>query len=71
MHLRCKKKPNLLVNSLAAAVPMVCLDHLTDAFQGGALNMASSVAGRLHSVGYDMPQIFDVKPMLDKYSVFA
>ncbi|DBA78899.1 TPA: hypothetical protein ACH3X1_008781 [Trebouxia sp. C0004] len=35
------------------------------AFQGGACNMASSVAGCLRSVGYDMPRVFDVMPLLD------
>ena len=43
----------------------VCLDNLTDAFGGGACNMASSLAGCLHSVGYDMPRVCDVIPMLD------
>ncbi|DBB01575.1 TPA: hypothetical protein ACH3X1_000223 [Trebouxia sp. C0004] len=43
----------------------VCLDNLTDAFQGGACNLASSVAGRLRSVGYDMPRVFDVMRLLD------
>ena len=44
-------------NSLAA-LPVgslyhtVCLDSLTDAFQGGACNMASSLASCLHSVGF-------------------
>ncbi len=42
----------------------VCLDNLTDAFQGGACNMASSVAGCLSSVGYDMPRVFDVIPVV-------
>ncbi len=61
-------------NSLAA-LPVgsfyhaVCLDDLTDAFQGVACNMASSVAGCLHSVGYDMPCVFDVKPVPDVGSI--
>ena len=61
-------------NSLAA-LPVgsfyhtVCLDNLTNAFQGGACNMASSVAGCLRSVGYDMPRVFDVMPLLDIDSI--
>ncbi len=57
-------------NSLAA-LPVgscyhtVCLDNLTDAFQKGACNVASSVAGWLRSVGYNMPRVFDVMPLLD------
>ena len=57
-------------NSLAA-LPVgslyhtVCLDSLTDAFQGGACNMASSLASCLHSVGFDMPRVHDVVPLLD------
>ena len=47
----------------------VCLDNLTDAFQGGACNMASSVAGCLSSVGYDMPRVFDVIPLLEIDSI--
>ncbi|DBB12818.1 TPA: hypothetical protein ACH3X3_005582 [Trebouxia sp. C0006] len=47
----------------------VCLDSLTDAFQGGACNMASSVAGCLSSVGYDMPRVFDVIPLLEIDSI--
>ena len=43
----------------------VCLDNLTDAFGGGACNMASSLAGCLNSVGYDMPRVCDVIPILD------
>ena len=61
-------------NSLAA-LPVgsfhhtVCLDNLTDAFQGGACNMASSVASCLRSVGYDMPHVSDVMPLLDIDSI--
>ena len=47
----------------------VCLDNLTDAFQGGACNMASSVAGCLSSVGYDMPRVFVVIPLLEIDSI--
>ncbi len=47
----------------------VCLDNLTDAFQGGACNMASSVASCLGSVGYDMPRVFDVIPLLEIDSI--
>ena len=43
----------------------VCLDNLTDAFQGGACNMASSLAACLHSVGFEMPRVHDVVPLLD------
>ena len=63
-----------LWNSLAA-LPVgslyhtACLDNLTDAFQGGTCNMASSVAGCLRSLGYDMPRIFDVMPLLDIDSI--
>ena len=57
-------------NSLAA-LPVgsfchtLCLDILTDAFQGDACNMASSVAGCLHSVGYKMLHACDVVSLLD------
>ena len=59
-------------NSLAA-LPVgslyhtVCLDSLTDAFHGGACNMASSLASYacLRSVGFDMPRVHDVVPLLD------
>ena len=43
----------------------VCLDSLTDAFQGGACNMASSLAACLRSVGFEMPRVHDVVPLLD------
>ncbi|DBA85352.1 TPA: hypothetical protein ACH3X2_006033 [Trebouxia sp. C0005] len=43
----------------------VCLDNPTDAIQGGACNLASSVAGCLRSVGYEMQRVFDVMPLLD------
>ena len=57
-------------NSLAALPAgsfyhTVCLDNLTDAFGRGACNMASSLAGCLHSVGYDMSRVCDVIPILD------
>ena len=57
-------------NSLAA-LPVgslyhaVCLDKLTDAFRGGACNLSSSLASCLHLVGYDMPRVHDVIPILD------
>ena len=57
-------------NSLAA-LPVgslyhtVCLDNLTDAFGGSACSMASSLAACLHLVGYDMPRVCDVIPILD------
>ena len=43
----------------------VCLDNLADAFQGGACNMASSLAACLHTVGFEMPREHDVVPLLD------
>ena len=66
-----QEKAEPACKQLGCRCPHGLLGNLTDAFQEGALNMASSVAGRLHSVGYDVPRIFDVKPMLDKYSVFG
>ena len=36
---------------------------------GGTCNMASSIAGCLHSVGYDMPRVCDVTPLLDVDSI--
>ncbi len=38
-------------------------------FRGGACNMASSVASCLGSVGYDMPRVFDVIPLLEIDSI--
>ena len=57
-------------NSLAALPAgsfyhTVCLDNLTDAFQGGARNMASSLASCLQSVGLDMPRVCDVVPLFN------
>ena len=43
----------------------VCLDNLTDAFQGGSDNLANSLAACLHSVGFEMPRVHDVVPLLD------
>ena len=43
----------------------VCLDNLTDAFQGGACSITSSLATCLHSVGFEMPRVPDVMPLLD------
>ncbi len=63
-------QPTLQFWNSLAALPVgsfyhtVCLDNLTDALQGGACNMANSVAGCLRSVGYDMPRVFDVMPLL-------
>ena len=34
-------------------------------FGGGTCNIASFVAGCVHSVGYDMPRACDVMPLLD------
>ena len=42
----------------------VCLDNLDDAFQGGACSMASSLAACLHSVGFEMPRVHSVVPLL-------
>ena len=43
----------------------VCLDNRADAFQGGACKMTSSLAACLHSVGFEMPRVHDVVPLLD------
>ena len=43
----------------------VCLDNPADPFQGGACNMASSLAACLHSVGFEMPRVHNVVPLLD------
>ena len=45
----------------------VCLDNLTDAFQleEGTCNLANSLAACLHSVGFEMPRVHDVVPLLD------
>ena len=43
----------------------VCLDILTDAFQEGACSTANSLAACLHSVGFEMPRVHDVVPLLD------
>ena len=43
----------------------VCLDKLADASQGGACSMASLLAAYLHSVGFEMPRVHDVVPLLD------
>ena len=34
-------------------------------FRGGACNMASSLAACLHSVGFEMPRVHEVVPLLD------
>ena len=41
------------------------LDNLTDAFQVGACNMASSLAACLHKIGFEMLRVTDVVPLLD------
>ena len=51
--------------AMASLYHTVCLDSLTDAFQGGACNMASSLAACLRSVGFGMPRVHDVVPLLD------
>ena len=43
----------------------VCLDNLAGAFQGGACNMASSLAACMHSVGFEMPRVHDVVLLAD------
>ena len=48
---------------------MPCLDSLTDAFQAGACNMASSLAACLHSMGFEMPRVHDVVPLVDVNAV--
>ena len=57
-------------NSLAALPTgslyhTVCLDNLMDAFQGGACNMAGSLATCLHTVGFEMQRVTDLVPLLD------
>lgn len=47
----------------------VCLDNLSDAFQGGACNMTGLVAVCLQSVGFDMPHLWVVVPLLEIDSV--
>ena len=42
-----------------------CVDNLTDGFQGVACNMSSSLAACLRSVGFEMPRVHDVVPLLD------
>ena len=57
-------------NGLAGVGPIgslyhtVCLNNLTDAFQEGTCNMANSLAACLHSVGFEMPHVHDVVPLL-------
>ena len=42
-----------------------CLDNLTDVFWQGACNMANSLTACWHSVGFEMPCVHDVVPLLD------
>ena len=42
----------------------VCSGNLTDAFQEGTCNIANSLAACLHSVGFEMPRVHDVVPLL-------
>ena len=56
---------SLAVLPVGSLYHTVCLDSLTDAFQGGACNMASSLAACLRSVGLEMPRVHDVVPLLD------
>ena len=54
-------------NSLAV-LPVGSLYHtvcLGNAFQGVACNMASSLAACMHSVGFEMPRVHDVVPLID------
>ena len=67
--------PNFALWNSLVALPVgslyhtVCLDNLTDAFQGDACNIASSLAACLHCVGFEMPHVHDVVPLLDVDSV--
>ena len=56
---------SLAVLPVGSLYHTVCLDSLTDAFQGGTCNMASSLAACLRSVGFEMPRVHDVVPLLD------
>ena len=56
---------SLAVLPVGSLYHTVCLDDLTDAFQKGACNMASSLAACLRSVGFEMPRMHDVVPLLD------
>ena len=56
---------SLAVLPVGSLYHTVCLDSLTDAFQGGSCNMASSLAACLRSVGFEMPCVHDVVPLLD------
>ena len=58
-----------MVRQQSTGSHIVCLDSLTDAFQGGACNMASSLAACLRSVGFEMLCMHDVVPLLDVDSV--
>ena len=56
---------NLAALPVGSFYHTVCLDNLTDAFGGGACNMASFLAGCLHSVSYNMLCVCGVIPILD------
>ena len=60
---------SLAVLPVGSLYHTVCLDSLADAFQGGAgnINMASysSLAACLRSVGFEVPRVHDVVPLLD------
>ena len=56
---------SLAVLPVGSLYHTVCLDSLTDAFQGGACNMASSLAACLRSMGFEMPRVHDGLPLLD------
>lgn len=49
----------------------VCLEHLTDAFQEGACNVAISLAACLHTVSVEMPHVADVVPLLYVSTIVA
>ena len=56
---------SLAVLPVGSLYHTVCMDSLANAFQGGACNMASSLAACSRSVGFEMPRVHDVVPQLD------
>ena len=56
---------NGLAGPIGSLYHTVCLGNLTDAFQEGTCNLANSLAACLHSVGFEMPRVHDVMPLLD------
>lgn len=61
----------MIVLPVGSLYHTVCLDNLTDTFQGVACNMPSSLAACLHSVGFEMPYVHDVVPLFDVEGVVA